>query len=152
MQIILTEQITQADFGRLVGITQARVSELARSGVLPAGGTAGSWLHGYCAHLRAQAAGRAGQLDLSQERAALARTQNALAELKLAEERRELVRRLEVERHLAGGLVALRDRLETVGSRTGAILAAESDTASCARIVRDEIREALSAFTKEIME
>lgn len=152
MQIILTEQITQADFGRLVGVTQAVVSDLKQRGILPAAGTAGDWLLSYTAHLRAQAAGRAGQLDLSQERAALARTQNALAELKLAEERRELVRRLEVERHLASGLVALRDRLETVGSRTGAILAAESDTATCARVVRDEIRSALAAFTRETVQ
>jgi len=150
MQLILTEQITQADFGRLVGVTQARVSELARAGVLQDGGTAGDWLHGYCAHLRAQAAGRAGQLDLSQERAALARTQNALAELKLAEERRELVRRAEVERHFAAGLVALRDALETVGARIGAILAAESDAASCARITRAEIRSALEIFTRGV--
>ena len=150
MQILLTEQITQADFGRLVGVTQARVSELVRAGILPADGTAADWLHAYCAHLRAQAAGRAGQLDLSQERAALARTQNALAELRLAEERRELVRRAEVERYFAAGLVSLRDRLETVGSRTAAILAAESSVAGCDRIVRNEIRTALEGFTGDL--
>lgn len=149
MPSILTERITQSDFAELVGVSQGRVSELVRAGVLQAGGTAGDWLHAYCANLRAQAAGRAGELDLAQERAALARTHRELAELKLAEERRELVRRGEVERVLAGKLVALRDRLETVGSRIGAVVAAESGVGVCERIVRDELRGAMAVFADE---
>lgn len=150
MRTILTEQITQADFGRLVGVTQAAVSDLKQRGILPAGGSGSEWLTAYTAHLRAQAAGRAGELDLSQERAALARVQRELGELKLAEERRELVRRSEVERYMAGGLVNLRDRLETVGARIGAIVAAESDAGNCDRIVKSEIRQALEAFTGKL--
>lgn len=65
---------TQQEFGDLVGISQARVSQLMSEGVLPTG-TLHEQLLAYTAWLREVAAGRAGagNLDLVQERAALAR-------------------------------------------------------------------------------
>ena len=76
---MLDEQISQARFGDLVGISQQAVSDLVTRGVLPPGATASQWLRAYCARLREVAAGRAsmdgGELDLVQERAALARAQ-----------------------------------------------------------------------------
>lgn len=68
----------------LVGISEARVSTLADD--IPTNVPAGQWLHAYCARLREQAAGRSsdGPLDLSQERAALAREQRMGIEIKNA--------------------------------------------------------------------
>jgi phage terminase Nu1 subunit (DNA packaging protein) len=77
---------TQAQFASLVGITQQRVSQLQADGVLKAGASVGEWLAAYCDQLREQAAGRAsdGDLDLVQERAALARSQRVGQDLKNA--------------------------------------------------------------------
>lgn len=69
---------TQADFGKLVGISQPAVSGLISRGILSPGSTLQEWLHGYCDHLREMAAGRAsggGGLDLVQERARQAKEQ-----------------------------------------------------------------------------
>lgn len=81
-------QVTQEAFGDLVGIDQSTVSRLQSLGVLPTPLVAGAGVLAYCARLREQAAGRLGDtvggLDLSQERAALARTQRLLAEEKLS--------------------------------------------------------------------
>lgn len=86
MIVRLDECVTQAEFGRLVGVHQSVVSRLVTDGTLQAGGTAGDWLMAYCERLRTVAAGRytEGPLDLAQERAALARAQAALVEHRLA--------------------------------------------------------------------
>ncbi len=83
---------TQQELGDLVGISQARVSQLMTDGVLPSG-TLLEQLHAYTAWLREQAAGRgsaeAGGLDLVQERAALARSQREGQDIKNAVNRGE---------------------------------------------------------------
>lgn len=86
MPIDLDTVATQEAFADLVDVTQPRVAQLVADGVLPRGGTLRQWLHAYCARLREQAAGRAsdGPLDLSQERAALAREQRKGIEIKNA--------------------------------------------------------------------
>ncbi|SDV48696.1 terminase small subunit [Chitinasiproducens palmae] len=84
--------ITQAQFGAMVGISQPAVSDLIMRGILTRDGTAHEWLLCYCGHLREQAAGRysEGELDLAQERAALAREQRIRIEMANAVQRREL--------------------------------------------------------------
>ena len=62
----------------MIGVSEARVSQLMSEGALTRGETAAEWLIAYCERLRDQAAGRLGEgmgLDLVQERAALAREQ-----------------------------------------------------------------------------
>lgn len=69
----------------MVGLSEARVSQLVSDQVIRRGDTAHEWLLGYCERLRDQAAGRAGGangLDLVQERAALAREQRIAQALK----------------------------------------------------------------------
>ena len=76
----------------MVGLSEAKVSQLVADGVLPRGGTAHGWLLAYCGRLREVAAGRAseeGGLNLVQERAALARSQREAQELKNAVARGE---------------------------------------------------------------
>ena len=68
--------ISQAEFAALIGVSEARVSQLVSEGVIVRGDSGHEWLLAYCERLRDQAAGRAsaglGGLDLVQERAALA--------------------------------------------------------------------------------
>ena len=83
----LLDQLTsQAEFAEMVGVSEARISQLMADGVMARGDTAHGWLLSYCERLRDQAAGRAGSesggLDLVQERAALAREQRIAQELK----------------------------------------------------------------------
>lgn len=77
---------TQAQFASVVGVTQQRISQLQADGVLTHGGSVGEWIGAYCSQLREQAAGRSsdGDLDLVQERAALARSQRVGQDLKNA--------------------------------------------------------------------
>lgn len=85
--------ISQAEFAALVGVSEARVSQLVSEGAIVRGDTGHEWLLGYCERLRDQAAGRAsaglGGLDLVQERAALARSQREAQDLKNAVARGE---------------------------------------------------------------
>lgn len=89
----LMQPITQAEFAQVVGVSEARVSQLVSEGVLARGDTAHAWLAAYCDRLRDQAAGRLGAelggLDLVQERAALAREQREGQAIKNAVARKE---------------------------------------------------------------
>lgn len=76
---VLDQQVSQAEFAQMIGVSEARASQLVSEGVIVRGDTAHEWLVAYCERLRDQAAGRLGEgtggLDLVQERAALAREQ-----------------------------------------------------------------------------
>lgn len=82
----LERQGTQAELAELVGVSEARISQLVSDGLIERGVTLAQQLKTYCAWLREVAAGRssgeAGGLDLVQERAALAREQRIAQELK----------------------------------------------------------------------
>jgi phage terminase Nu1 subunit (DNA packaging protein) len=82
----INQRLSQAQFGELVGVSQPAVSAMLAAGWLPANGTGRQWLLAYCAHLREVAAGRAssGDLDLAQERAALAKEQRIGQQIKNA--------------------------------------------------------------------
>lgn len=90
---LLDQSISQAEFAEMVGVSEARVSQLVADGVLLRGETAHNMLLAYCERLRDQAAGRAGDgmggLDLVQERAALAREQREGQAIKNAVARKE---------------------------------------------------------------
>lgn len=76
----------------MIGVSEARVSQLVSEGVITRGESAAEWLIAYCERLRDQAAGRLGEsmgLDLVQERAALAREQREGQAIKNAVARRE---------------------------------------------------------------
>lgn len=70
----------------MIGVSEARVSQLVADGTIVRGDTALEWNVSYCERLRDQAAGRMGAevggLDLVQERAALARSQRIAQDLK----------------------------------------------------------------------
>lgn len=89
----MDQQISQAEFAELVGLSEARISQLLADGVMVRGESAHGWLVAYCERLRDQAAGRLGAgvggLDLVQERAALAREQRMGQAIKNAVARKE---------------------------------------------------------------
>lgn len=70
-----------------------------------------------------------------------------LAELKLAEQRGELVRVAEVESSLAAKVAALREGFLQMPARLAPIMAAETDQARCHDILQAELRQVLSLLT-----
>lgn len=91
IDIINQSTITQQEFAAIVGISEARVSQLATEGLMASGATAGAWLSAYCARLREQAAGRGSEdgARLQRERADLAKVQRERIELQNAVSRGE---------------------------------------------------------------
>lgn len=81
--------VTQERFAGIVGIGAPAISEHAQAGVLQ-GDTLGEWLLSYCAHIRAQAAGRSPDGELARERARLAREQADRVAMENAQSRREV--------------------------------------------------------------
>ena len=89
---VLDQTVSQSEFAQMIGVSEARVSQLVSEGVITRGDTAAGWLVAYCERLRDQAAGRMGEtygLDLVQERAALAREQREGQAIKNAVARKE---------------------------------------------------------------
>ena len=85
--------MTQAKFGRLVGVSQSAVSDMQARGVLPAEGIGHAWVLAYCEHLREIAAGRmseTGDDGLTAERTRLTKEQADAQEMKNAVTRGEL--------------------------------------------------------------
>lgn len=89
----LNRQGAQAELAELIGVSEARVSQLVSDGIVTRGETLALQLKQYCAWMREVAAGRQseemGGLDLVQERAALAREQRLGIEIKNAVLRQE---------------------------------------------------------------
>lgn len=85
---VLDQQISQAEFAQMIGVSEARVSQLMSEGVIAKGQTAREWLTSYCIRLREVAAGRMSDdeegLDLVTERAKLARSQRTGQDIKNA--------------------------------------------------------------------
>lgn len=92
MLIDLDSPATQAMVATVVGVSQQAISAQMSEGKLPREGTVGELVLAYCERLRDQAAGRLGEsneLDLVQERAALAREQRVGQAIKNAVARKE---------------------------------------------------------------
>lgn len=141
----LTKSASRAAFARIVGVSGSRATQLVQAGVLKADGTLGEWIQAYCAHLRTQASGRtkAGTLDLSQERALLAREQRRVYEIKRLVDEGALIS-VETLKWVWGSKITVaRNTLLNMGSRLGVLLAAEDDPARCADLVDDEVYGAL---------
>lgn len=89
----LDGKLTQSEFGDLIGISQQAVSNLIGRGVLDQNQSGAAMLRAYCAHIREVAAGRdnGGQLNLTQERAKLARASTVRVSLQNGERQKRLV-------------------------------------------------------------
>lgn len=78
----IDKPVSQAEFGRLVGVTQQAVAKHMDNGVLREGATLGEWLRSYCEKLRAEASGRASDESVALTRA---KTREALSKAQMAE-------------------------------------------------------------------
>lgn len=76
------------------------------------------------------------------------KAQADLAELELAVKRGELVRAEDVERALAGNLIAVREALDALADRLSAAITPEMTQADKHRLIRQEHRAALSVFAE----
>lgn len=114
----LSSQITQAQFAELVGVSEAKVSQLVADGIIARGDTCRQWLLAYCERLREVAAGRqseeVGGLDLVQERAALARAQREGVQIKNAVLLKEYAPVDLLAKVLATASQAVADRIDAV--------------------------------------
>lgn len=135
--------ITQAELGQLIGVTQGRVSQLIAEGVIT-GDTIADRVGSYCAHVRAMAAGRTDAPEITSERARLLAAQASREELRLAEDRGELIRANVVRAGLAVVFVTARDHLMQLSDRLAQTLASETDTGKVHALLTDEIHHALS--------
>lgn len=88
--VIDTENaVSQAEFGRIIGVSQQAVSKMLVAGVLDEGGALGDWLLAAFGHLREQAAGRQTStpgLSLADERAQHARVKRQREMMRLSAE------------------------------------------------------------------
>ena len=135
----LQQVVTQAEFAQVIGVSEAKVSQLVSDGVLVKGQPAGLWLLAYVERLREQAAGRMGDgggLDLVQERAALARAQRLAQELKNAVARGEYAPIGLLSDVLATASAGVVDRMEQL---EGALAKACPDLPEEARLVVQQV-------------
>jgi len=135
----LGRSVSQAEFAKIIGVSEAKVSQMAADGQLARGDSAHTWLLSYCDRLREVAAGRAsvdGGLDLVQERAALARSQREAQELKNAVSRGEYAPVGLLTAVLGQAASAVVDRLEHLD---GALVRACPDLPDDARAVISQV-------------
>ena len=142
---------TQHEVGFHLDLGVRHVRELVARGILPKAKGRGAYdldecRVAYLKHLRAVAAGHKsqdGKLDLTAERAALAREQKIKLEMENAVTRGELI---SGEDYKAGAILianGISKRVLAAGSKLQHALAAESSAAECRKLVEAELREAL---------
>jgi hypothetical protein len=163
------ERVSQAELARRLNVTPSAIARAVREGRVEVGpdglvdvaaGRA-QWLANRQRRPRRSRSAEPGLGGLAEPPSAVkdsgqfwdARTRREhaeaeLAELKAAEQRGDLMRRDAIVRELAPRLVELRDALEVLSERLGNLVAVESDPTECRRMIRDEIRAALAAFTR----
>lgn len=139
----LNVQMSQEDFGELIGVSQQTVSSLLNRGVLSPGVSARQWMHQYCGHIREIAAGRAspeGSAELIAERTRLAKEQADKVAMQNAERRGELAPVSDMEMVLAAVGVKVGKILDTIpglvrrrvpGIGSDVLQAIEADIAKC---------------------
>jgi phage terminase Nu1 subunit (DNA packaging protein) len=109
----------QSEIARHLDLSPRRVRELVRDGVLPQGVDLDTARCAYLRHLREQAAGRRGNaagssLDLTAERAALARAQRQRVEMENAARAGRLLEAADVSREFANIIKIVVAGLETL--------------------------------------
>lgn len=142
---------TASEFQRLTGLTPQRLSQLVARGIVPKGARGRyPWPQAnldYIDHLERVAAGRGGadsDVDLSKERALLAREQRKAQEIKNASLSGDLVEKAAVDRAWGGFFSVIRARMLAVPSNLTQILShlTRHDVDAIDREIRDALNEA----------
>lgn len=140
-------EISTADLAELLGVTPHAVNDAARRGIIEKTGR-GTWpmpdaVQRYVQNLRDAAAGREAEASTAEDRRAVLRATAEEKQLNVAERRRELVKRSDVDKVAKAAVVACREALLRIGARVGPHLAPVGTAAGCAQIVDAAVRDAL---------
>jgi phage terminase Nu1 subunit (DNA packaging protein) len=134
VKLHLAQRITQAEFAELVGLSEARVSQLFSEGILDRGGVAIDWIRAYVERLRNMAVERGshGELDLAQERAALTREQRIGVAMKNDVSRTEFAPTPVLQHVLCLASESIASKLDTLPARLKAAAPELSESALAA--------------------
>ena len=142
---------TLAEIADHLDLSIRSVSSLKRSGILPDAGRGTNDLdvcrRAYIGHLRETAAGRSaayGTLDLTAERAALARAQTAKVERENNLAEGELVTVEEVHISVTSAFARVRSRLMALPARLTPLVAATRDKPEVQAMLKDAVYDTLS--------
>jgi len=139
-----------AVIARLLDLTERRVQQLARDGIIPASARTGPErgrydLVGYVRYLRELATrSQTGAADFGVERARLIKAKADLAEMDAAVRRGDLLPAAQVEEAWIAVLARLRARLLVLPDRLAPLVHEESTIAGTRAQIRDAITEALA--------
>jgi phage terminase Nu1 subunit (DNA packaging protein) len=142
-----------AVIAKLLDLSERRVQQLSREGVIPKA-TRGQYdlvgsVRGYVRYLRDQAAkAQAGAPDYASERARFIRARADLAEMEAAEKRGAVIPAADVEAAWIAVLARLRTRILALPDRLAPLVHAEASPAG----VRDTLRGALREALEELAE
>jgi phage terminase Nu1 subunit (DNA packaging protein) len=142
-------RISQEELAKHLDCTSRAIRDLIASGVLP--GRSGKGYDpdasrvAYLRHLRERAAGRRGNgdLDLVQERAALARAQTESAELRNAERRGALVSAEDFDAGAIALATTISSAFQFLPSQVAPLVAPETSASRCQEILEREVHKIL---------
>ena len=143
-----------AVIAKLLDLSERRVQQLSREGVIPKA-TRGQYdligsVRGYVRYLRDQAAkAQAGAPDYASERARFVRARADLAEMEAEEKRGGVIAAGDVEAAWIAVLARLRTRLLALPDRLAPQLHAEAAPAGVRDVLRAAIREALEELASQ---
>lgn len=138
---------------RLLDLTERRVQQLGREGVIPRA-ERGQYdlvgaVRGYVRYLREQATrGPGGPADFAAERARLVKAKADLAEMEAARQKGDLLPAEAVEKAWTDVLALLRARLLVLPDRIAPLVHEESTIAGARGVVREAIVEALAELAR----
>ena len=146
-----------AVIARLLDLTERRVQQLARGGVIPPAARTGpergrydlvGAVRGYVRYLREQAArAPSGTTDFGVERARLVKAKADLAEMDAGARRNDLLPAAEVEEAWIAVLARLRARLLVLPDRLAPLVLEENSIAGARTSIRQIITEALAELS-----
>jgi len=139
-----------ATVARIMDVSERRVQVLARDGIIPKA-KHGQYdliacVQSYIRHLRGVAAGHTsqdGKLDLTEERARLAKEQADAQEMKNRQTRAELIPASDQEAALIALASSVQRRVLGVPTKVAPLVALETEAQVCESIVREHIEDAL---------
>ena len=148
-----------AVIARLLDLTERRVQQLAREGVIPPAARSGaergrydlvSAVRGYVHYLREQAVrSQSGTADFGTERARLVRAKADLAEMDAGARRSDLLPVADVEAAWIAVLERLRARLLILPDRLAPLVHEEITIAGARASIREAIAETLSELSSQ---
>lgn len=142
---------TQAEFAKHMGVTQQAISKLVQKDVLPKGGTMDEWRHAYVRHLIDLASGHLsedGELDITEERALLARAQRLKIEIETEKLRGSLVTAAQVEQVWTAHIAAARAKLLALPTKAAPQVLALKNRTDVEGLLKAIVHEALAELAE----